>query len=231
MYAIKFDGTGDFDLNLPRDEADLLALAESYVAYEATLSPDEVLHDISCADIQAALSRAQTAQAAQRASETDRAIAAAQLQIAYGQVRPLLDRVILRLKSRHVDNLADLEQWGLKTKVGPHGPIVLKPVNPLDWLDFLNAFITQESGRLPADQISDPSLSELAEWAERANRAKQDRDAARIQREIHTAARHAAVQQLRQLLLVAVSIRIVKQYQGGVSVELGRWGYTVTARK
>lgn len=231
MYLTKLDVSGDFDLNLPRNEVDLLALAESYVVYEATLSPDEVLHDISCADIQAALSRAQTAQAAQRASETDRAIAAAQLQIAYRHVRPLLDRVILHLKSRHVDNLADLEQWGLKTKVGPHGPIVLKPVNPLDWLDFLNAFVAQESGRLPADQISDPSLSELAEWAEKANRSRQERDAARIQREINTAARHAAVHQLRQLLLVAASIRIVKQYQGCVSVELGKWGYPVMARK
>ena len=225
MYLLRYDVSGDYDIRFPVDEGDLVPLAEAYIRYEATLSPADALHDIPCAEIQAAL-------AAQLAAEVDRASAADRFLQTSRQARPRLDRLIIRLKSRHVHNLADLGLYGLRTRLRQRGGLgVRKPANPLDWLKFLNDYL-KEAGRQPeAERLTDPSFEELTQLAQTLNSALEVRDRAQTRREVSVAARKAASQRLRNLLQVAAAIRIVKQYGGSVSVELAKWGYTVVARK
>jgi hypothetical protein len=231
MYMLKYDVGGDFEMNMPTDEAGIITLGEAYVRFEETLVPDEALHDIASAEIKAALDAAQNAVTARRAGETDRAVAAARFLQMYKQVRPLLDRVITHLKSRHADNLADLEVYGLKTNAHRRGVTVRKPANPLDWLKFANTYLEQEGHRPASDRISDPPFSELTRLIGTLNLALQQREAGLIQRERSVAARRAATQHLRNLLQVAAAIRIVKHYQGCVNPELASWGYPIVARK
>lgn len=232
MYLLRYDVSGDYDIRFPVDEGDLVPLAEAYIRYEATLPPADALHDIPCAEIQAALAAVKSAQAAQLAAEVDRASAANRLLQTSRQARPRLDRLIIRLKSRHVHNLADLGLYGLRTRLRQRGGLgVRKPANLLDWLKFLNDYL-KEAGRQPeAERLTDPSFEELTELAQTLNTALEVRDRAQTRREVSVAARKAASQRLRNLLQVAAAIRIVKQYQGNVSVELAKWGYTVVARK
>lgn len=232
MYLLRYDVSGDYDIRLPADEGDLVPLAEAYIRYEATLPPADALHDIPCVEVQAALAAVKSAQAAQLAAEADRTSAANRWLQTSQQARTRLDRLIIRLKSRHVHNLADLGRYGLRTRLRQRGGLgVRKPANALDWLKFLNDYLV-EAGRQPeAERVTDPSFEELTQLAQTLNTALEQRVRAQTRRQTSVRARKAASQRLRNLLQVAAAIRIVKQYGGTVSVELAKWGYTVVARK
>ncbi len=145
------------------------------------------------------------------------------------QLRPLMEKVILRLKNRHADNLAELEAHGLKTKVGARGVTVTKPKNTADWRAFCLAYVDKESALPAASQITDPPLSQLTAIAQVLRDNQAARTTQTTRRQMSVATRTAAAQTLLDALQAA-AVLIVLRFGGQVTFDLQQWGYDVVAK-
>ena len=188
------------------------------------------LRDVSLSVIQAALAQASAADAAAVGGEADRGTAAQQFRTAYTQARPLLDQIIIHLKSKYVANLADLAHWGLKTKVKGAGTSVIKPSTQSERLDFLMAYVTQEQSLPAADRVADPPLATMQALADALQQTQSTRTTALNQRESGVEVRDAAVQRLLDLLQLAAAVLVMTRFNGCVTNDLQQWGYIITAR-
>jgi hypothetical protein len=146
------------------------------------------------------------------------------------QARPLLEKVILHLKSRHADNLAELEQWGLGTKNGSRGVSVLKPRTETEWRNFLLAYVAKEAALPAAQQMTDPPLSQLQGLADTVQQNRSDRTEQTVRRLRNVATRTSASQQLLDALQAAAAVLIVTRYDYKVTRDLQTWGFNLVAK-
>lgn len=140
-----------------------------------------------------------------------------------------MQRLGLHLKSRHAANLAELEQWGLKTKNGTRGVSVLKPRDMNQWRDFLLSYVEKEAILPAAQQITDPSLSQLQALAGTVKQNRADRAEQTTRRLRNVATRTAASQQLLDALQAA-ALLIVTRFDGKVTRDLQPRGFNLVAR-
>ena len=159
--AMKFDVQSTLELRWAATDEAIIQQGVSFLAFEEQQPAEKQLKDLSPLFFKGLIKAAQDAAAEARAGEADRARAAEIVRQADGQLRPLLDKVILRLKNRHADNLAELEQWGLETQTGAYSVTVTKPNNAGARRAFLLAYVAKESGQPANTQITDPPLSQL----------------------------------------------------------------------
>jgi hypothetical protein len=228
--SMKFDVQSDLELRWTLNDAETIQLGEAFLAHESALPELQQLKDLPPGFFVPLISRAKTAAAEASAGEAQRAQAAEAVRQAMEQAQPLLDKVILHLKSRHANNLAELEQWGLKTKPGARGVSVTKPNNDSARRDFLLAYVTKEATLPPAQQIADPPLSELQALAETVQQNRADRTEQANRRLLNVANRTAASQHLLDALQAAAAILIVKCFNGQVTRDLQAWGFNLVAK-
>jgi hypothetical protein len=228
--AMKFDVQSTLELRWATTDKAIIQQGVSFLAFEEQLPAEKQLKDLSPLFFTGLITAAQDAAAGAGAGEADRARAAEVVRQADEQLRPLLDKVILRLKNRHADNLAELEQWGLKTKIGTRGVTVNQPKNVTDWRAFLLAYVAKESSQPAATQISDPPLSRLAAIAAALQENQAVRTKQTHQRLRGVAARATAVQTLLDALQAAAAVLIVTRFGGQITRDLQQWGYELVAK-
>ncbi len=66
MLSLRLDATSALSVRWPSSYRAIVALGEAYVAYEASLPPEEQLQDVSLTAVQTALTAAKAAIAAAR---------------------------------------------------------------------------------------------------------------------------------------------------------------------
>ena len=228
--SMKFDAQSDLELHWPLSDAEIIGLGESFLAHEIKLPTTEQLKDLSPEFFTPLLNRAKIAAVEASAGEAQRAQAAEVVRQAMEKAHPLLDKVILHLKSRHADNLAELEQWGLKTKIGARGVSVIKPNNDTARRDFLLAYVEKEATLPAAQQITDPPLSEMQALANVVKQNRSDRTEQTMRRVRGVAVRTEASQRLIDALQAAAATLIVICFEGKVTRELQAWGFNLVAK-
>ena len=228
--TMKFDVQSALELRWAATDEAIIKQGQAFLAFEASRPASEQLKDLSPAFFTTLVDAAQEAAAEAGLGETERARVAELVRQADEQVRPLLEKVILHLKSRHVANLAELEKYGLVTKVGARGVSVTKPKNVADWRAFCLAYVEQEANLPTAQQITDPPLSQLTAIADILRQNQAARTAQTTRRQMNVATRTAASQTLLDALQAAAAVLIVLRFGGKVTFDLQQWGYDVVAK-
>lgn len=230
MISVMLDYDGAYKVRWPESDRDIIALGQAYVAYETARPPEDQVPAPALATVQATLDAAQAAQAAAQTGEAERAQAAETYRQTLATAKEQLDAVIIRLKAKYLDNLAQLEEWGLDTTTTSRGVSVRKPDSDSAWADFLQAYVTKESS-LPAEtQLSDPPLAEMEALATTLAASDAARSAGRAQREANVSARSEEAAELLDLLQVAGLVLVATRFNRQVNSELQAWGYDVAAR-
>ncbi|HRQ38335.1 MAG TPA: hypothetical protein PLD25_10510 [Chloroflexota bacterium] len=229
MISIRIDVNGAQHVQWPKKPANILALGQAYVTYEASLPVGQQLAAPSLAVMQAANTAAQTAQAAADTGENARALAAETYRQTMTTAKRQLEIALGRLKGNHITNLAALQQWGLDTVSTSTGVSVRKPRTDPQWEAFLNAYVSKETSLPANEQITDPSLSEMTQLRDDVQAARAARTSGKNQREFNVLTRTAETQRLLDLLQTAAVNMVVLRHNGVVSNALQSWGYVVTA--
>ncbi len=228
--TMKFDGSSIWELRWGATDESVIKNGLSFVAFEKQRPLAEQLKDISAGFMQVLVMAAQDAAVEAGQGEVERARAAEAVRQADAQLRPLMEKVLLHLKSRHANNLAELEKYTLNTTVGARGISVTKPKNLADWRTFCIKY-TELEGALPAEQqISDPPLSQLVAIANTLQTNTEDRSMQTTRRQRNVATRTMAAERLQDALQAAAAVIMVKCFDGHVTRDLQQWGYDVVAK-
>ena len=228
--TMKFDVQGALELRWAATDEAIIKHGQAFLTFEESRPASEQLKDLSPTFFTQQVDAARKAAAEAGLGEAERARAAERVRQADEQLRPLIDKIILHLKSRHADNLADLELYTLKTKAGARGVSVTKPNNAIARRAFCLAYVERESS-LPAEQqISDPPLSQLTAIATILRENQAERATQTNRRQINVANRSAAAQTLLDALQAAAAVLIVTRFGGQVTFDLQQWGYEVVAK-
>jgi hypothetical protein len=227
---MKFDVPSALEIRWAATDEGVIQHGVSFLAFEGQRPTAEQLKDLSPEFFEGLIRAAQAAANEAARGEAERAHAAEAVRQADEQLRPLVDKLILHLKSRHANNLADLEVYGLKTTAGTRGVSVQKPHDIIQRRAFCLAYVDQQAILPPAQQITDPPLSQMQAIAAilKENQAERTEQANRRQRNIAT--RMAAAQKLLDALQAAAAVIMVKCYDGKVTRDLQQWGYDVVAK-
>ena len=228
--TMKFDVQSALELRWAATDADIIKHGLAFQAFEEQQPVNEQLKDLSPLFFRELIKTAEEAAAEARQGEAERARAAELVRQADEQLRPLMEKVILRLKNRHANNLAELEPYGLQTKVGARGVTVTKPKNTADWRAFCLIYVERESSLSAEQQITDPPLSQLTAIAQILRDNQTERTTQVNRRQINVANRTAASQTLLDALQAAAAVLIVTRFGGKVTFDLQQWGYDVVAK-
>ena len=224
------DVAGDLEVRWPKKDRAIIALGEAYVARENGRPVAQRLREPELSLVQAALTQAQEAVGTAGGGEAARATAAEVYRQAMAEARPLLELALLRLKSQYAANLAQLQEWGLRTKAGARNVVVLKPGDHQQWASFLLAYVAREQGLPEAQRIADPPLAKLTALATTVRQSQETRAGGRTRREMGVQARAAATARLLELLQAAAVVLVVTRYDQRVTNDLQQWGYEVVAK-
>ena len=163
---MKFDVQGALELRWATTDEGVIKHGQAFLAFEQQRPASEQLKDLSPTFFTRLVDAAQEAATEAGLGEAQRARAAELVRQADEQLRSLVDKLILHLKSRHANNLADLEAYGLKTTAGARGVSVQKPRDATGRRAFCLAYVDSESVVPAASQITDPPLSQLTAIAQ-----------------------------------------------------------------
>ena len=231
MIAFRWDTKGALDLRWPETDVLILALGKQCRAKEAALPAAERCGAVPLALLNEAITAVEVAAKEAGTGEQERAEAAEVRRQALAAAKPEIERVFVLLKAKYYANLAQLEQWGLRTKVGAKGVVVLKPQGEKQEIAFLQAFVAQEQSLAPAEQVDGGNLARLAGYAQSLSQSTEARGVGRTKREVNVKARSAAGERLlRYVQAMAVSLTAVR-FNGVVTNELQEWGFDVVAAK
>jgi hypothetical protein len=229
MLSLQLDKPGPLILKWPTKDLEIIQLGRAYVTHEATLL-EEQLKDLPLTLLQPVLETAELALQTAGSGETARATAAETIRQVYLTARPALENAFTQLKARYFANLAHLEAYGLDTVAGKNGVSVRKPRNQTEWLAFLEGYVKQETSLAPADRLPIPPLADLQTLLTTYQTALATRTSGRNTREINVQSRSTAVQRLLDLLQVACAVLVVTRFNGLVTNDLQKWGFTVQAK-
>jgi hypothetical protein len=228
--TMKFDVQGALELRWASTDEAIIKHGQTFLAFEESRPASEQLKDLSPTFFTRLVDAAREAATEAGLGEAERARAAEAVRQADAELPDLVDKIILHLKSRHADNLADLEAYTLKTKAGARGVTVTKPNNASARRAFCLAYVEKEAS-LPAEQqISDPPLSRMTAIANILRQNQAVRTEQTNRRQINVATRTAAAQTLLDALQAAAAVLIVMRYNGQVTRDLQQWGYEVVAK-
>jgi hypothetical protein len=215
----------------PTTDADIVKVGQQYVAYETSLDPVKRLALPTLADISAAMAVAQGGLESARREEDRRAVAATEFHRAMAEATPLLSEAFEQLKKwKHRANLSRLQEYGLKTKTGASGKVlVTKPRTEQEWAAFLQAFVTKEES-LPADQrVLAGTLLPLKELSVSAAKNQVERSTARSARKLAVETRSTTAGPLLDLLQLAFGLLVVTRFDRRVTNALEPWGFAIRA--
>ena len=228
--TMKFDVQSALELRWGTTDEAIIKHGASFLAFEQQRPASEQLKVLSPTFFTRLVDAAQEAATEAGLGEAERARAAELVRQADEQLRSLVDKLILHLKSRYANNLAELEAFGLKTTAGARGVSVQKPRDATGRRAFCLAYVDKESALPAASQITDPPLSQLTAIAQvlRDNQAARTTQTNRRQQSVAT--RTAAAQSLLDALQAAAAVLIVTRLGGQITYALRDWGYEVVGK-
>lgn len=224
LLTIKLGVDSGYEWKIPKTPAEIIALAITYIEFETTRRTNAPSLEL----IREALDRAQKGHTAAQSQELNRAEAANVFHRTLDQATPLLKEAFNQLVWKYRDTLARLERWGLLTKIGARGKLlVTKPQKETGWAAFLQTYVTQEASLPEADRITNPPLATLQALAATARTADVDRVSAQHTRETGVATRLAGAGPLLDLLQLACGMLVATQFDGQVTPALQDWGFNI----
>lgn len=229
MITVKLDVNGDYLVQWPRKDTDILTLTSRYIAKQLSLPVEDRLKDVPLATVQALFNQASAAATTATGGEITRATAAETLSQRIEEVKGYLDLIFLRLKGQYADNLAQLEGWGIPTTKGSRGINLQKPNTQNKIIAFLRVYVAKESTVSAAEQIADPPLATMQALLNDIEDALASRTTARDQRELNVETRHQVLDELLNWLQTACLL-LVMQSGGKVSTALQQHGFTILER-
>lgn len=229
MIIIRLDLNGDYLVQWPRKDTEILTLTSRYIAKQLSLPVEDRLKDVPLATVQALYNQASTAATTATGGEITRATAAETLSQRIEEVKGYLDIIFLRLKGQYADNLAQLEGWGIPTTKGSRGINLQKPNTQNKIIAFLRAYVAKESTMIEGKQITDPPFSTMQALLDDIEDALASRTTARDQRELNVETRRKVLDELLNWLQTACLL-LVMQSGGKVSTALQQHGFTILER-
>ena len=145
------------------------------------------------------------------------------------QMRLKRSKSSLSLKGKYGHNLAQLEGWGLPTRLGARCVTMRKPSTPNEHIAFLRAYVAKESTLVEGQQITDPPLSTVQNLLDEIEDALDTRTLGRDQRELGIEQRGGIRGDLLHWLQIG-ALMLVMQNGGTISTALQLHGYTVVER-
>jgi hypothetical protein len=232
MLTLKVGAKGDYQLEWPATDADVIQLGERYLAYEGELSPAGQLQQPDPRQVRDALVSAKAGMELAQAEEIKRSESATAFHNAMAEATPLLKEGIEQLSFKYRDNLAHLERWGLSTKIASRGGVLVsKPRFEALWAEFLISYAAQEQTLPEADRLTTPSLTRLAKLAVIVTQHKAARVTAKSQRKLGVETRSDTARPLLDMLQLACGLLVVMRFDGRVTNALEAWGFKVKERK
>lgn len=229
MLTLRFDGSGLYQVQWPKKSSEILELGRLYVEYELKQSPAAQLVLPSLAMVQTSLQAAKESHELAGRGEANRAQSAGVYRQTLNALKSKLEIALLQLKANQMDNLAALQQWGLKTVVKGKKIVVYKPQGPLEWEQFAEAYVRREESSPPAGQLATPPLAEVKSLWNALKQSKETRNEGRNSREIGVQTRSVEINRLLDLLQLAAAGLVITRFYGQVTNELQLWGFKVTA--
>jgi len=229
MLSFQIDSTGPYQIRWPESDADILELGKTYQARESTLTVDQQVREPSLVTIGQLYSTADTAVSSASQGEIGRATGAENYRLAMEQAMPLLRNCIKALEVKYSSNLANLEKWGIDTKVAGGKVTVYKPRHETKWAELLQTYVAQESSLPEADRITQPGYDQMSRLAIQAGSGLTGRNDGRKQREQGVSTRLSQVTRLLDILQIAAGV-LVSRYDCKVTKDLLDWGFTVIER-
>lgn len=227
MISVRFDSNGDYKVRWSGKQQPIIANGVAYVAKESSLPVGQQITAPTLASVQAALAAAQAEHSAALSGEAIRAAAAEEYRQAMITAKSKLQVALLRLKNKYINNLAQLEAWGVATVAGSNGIRVRQPRTESEWVGFLKAYVTKESSLTAPEQITDPALAEMSDLNDTVQETLATRKAGKDQRETAVQTRTENAEQLNMLLQTAAIVLVATRYNGRVTNDLQQWGYDV----
>ena len=229
---VRIDNNGDYVVIWAGTDDEVLGVAAVFLQKNGSVPAGEKLPAELVGLIQTVYDQAKGAKETAVTSEAERAKASELFREAMTVAKAKLEVAFLRLKGNHATHLAELEDWGLSTKVAKDGrSAVKKPANERDWIAFLYTYTAKEQSLAAAQQISDPSLAEMVALADKIRTNDAARQTNQSKRESGTQARSETVAQLHMLLQTAALYLVAVRWNGRVGQELQQWGFNVVARQ
>jgi hypothetical protein len=214
----------------PATDAEIVEVGKQYVAYESSQEPANRLALPTLSDISAALVVAQGGLEIARREENRRAEAATEVHRAMEQATPLLAEAFEQLKWRQRDNLSRLQQWGLETKLGANGKVlVTKPRNERDWAAFLREFVAKEESLAVDERVMAGNLLPLKDLAATVGKNQVERASAKSARKLAVETRAETAGPLLDLLQLAFGLLVVMRFERRVTTALEAWGFKIKA--
>lgn len=228
QVTIKVGVDSGYEWKLPATPAEVIELGVKYSDFEALRLPGSRVTGPTLEQIRDALVAAQAGHEAALASELDRAEAANRYHNAIAQATPLLKTAFDELTWKYRDTPAILERWGLQSKVGARGKVlVTRPVKEKAIAAFLQSYTAYEGGLPEADRLTNPPLATLQALAATAQANDIARQSAQHNRESGVAIRAAGAGPLLDLLQLAFGMLVVTVYDGKVMPALHDWGFNI----
>ena len=218
------DKNGRFKPLWPRYDPEIIALGQAYVDRETGLPVAERLALPPLTLMQATLQEALQSVETATSNENQRAVSATDYTTALSAIKPLLDDALTQLKGKYSKNPAQLRDYGLDTKIGKRGDVlVARPTNDKGWIQFATHYVEQETLLLPNQRIVDPPLARITELTASITTNLQARNSGASQRSIGVENRSEAVSRLMDYLQLAAFALVALRFDRKVTNDLELW--------
>ena len=228
MLTVKLGVYSDYWVELPATDAELVKLGERFQAHEAELPLAERLKEPDPARLSVALAKAKGGLELAQNSEFTRSESSAAFHAAMTKATTLLKESIEQLTWKYRDNLGQLERWGLPTKIGANGKILVhKPDHEAELAEYLIKYTAREQSLPAADRLTTPALAGLVELATIVQEQGATRAKAQSQRKLGVETRSTTAGPLWDMLQLACGLLVVMRFDGCVTTALEAWGFKV----
>lgn len=227
---IVLDSKSELTIRTPRKDANILQLGANYLAHEASLPPESQNPMPPLLEVQAAYQAARDAADRAAAGEHDRAVAALTCSQVLNTIQDRLQWAINGRARAFAHNLNLIEAWGVDTVMGARERIIAYPDTVAGWVSLLDSYIAKEESLLPEDQWTDPPLSDFETWREQYQTSYQARELGLLQRRQGTEERSELAAVLKEQLMLALHVILLRQFGGKIRTSLAAWGFDVRTR-
>lgn len=226
MFRITLDTKSNYALRFPKvaDRADILALAQRFVAYEQSLPPGA--QTPFTADIIALLEKAIPMYSSGMSSEVQRTVASEAVKRLDETAKVVCEQIYGLMKVMFATSPERAKEWGFQIKQATGH--ILRPRSRKARLALLNAYIAKEESCPPPERFTVVSLDEVRRVRNELQANLTARNDGKDLRERSNVNSRALTTELFQQLQAAAVYLLAKEYHFSLSLDLRKWGYEVT---
>ncbi|MCA9944353.1 MAG: hypothetical protein KC449_12780 [Anaerolineales bacterium] len=231
MLHIRFNNGAPLRINLPRAnrKQDIVALAQAFVAHEATLPEGE--RTPFTARMETAVAEAITAQDTAQDQEAARKAASEALKRTQRTAKRSMQKIRSLLAGHFAETPEQAQAWGFMVRqTGRSAGQILMPRKRADMIACLHEYIQTETARPEAERFLQPPLADLVTLHTDLVQQEQNRNSARLTRLQENGRFDGLIEQLFDDLRLALSYLMLVNFEGVPDRNLANWGFEVVAR-